>query len=441
MPRSRPVRLAVISLGCPKNLVDTERALGQMVGESLVLVDDLRDADWVLVNTCGFIEDAKAESVDTILEIAQLTRQGASPRIAVAGCLSERYGEELRRELGEVDAFVGILTRANTARLFEIITGAPGECAFTEDDDRQRLRITPRHFAYLRISEGCDNRCSYCAIPDIRGPLHSRPFEHVIADAEELLSDGAVEINIIAQDTTSYGLDLYGRKRLGELLAELSRLNPLGWIRLLYAHPAHIADDVIEAIAAGFPVVPYLDLPLQHINDRMLDLMGRKVTKARVEDIISNVRARVPGVHIRTAFIVGFPGEGEEEFGDLIDFVRETRFERLGAFVYSSEEGTRAADFPGRLGEDEKMRRLDILMETQREIAYDFNRSLVGKLLPGIIDGPSGRDDLSLAGRTYGDAPEVDGTVLAEGDAAEGDLVEFEITGTEDYDLLAKVRR
>jgi len=441
MPAARPVRLAVISLGCAKNLVDTERALGQMVSDSLVLVDDVLQADWVLVNTCGFIEEAKSESIETVLQIAELKKENPHLKIAVAGCLSERYADSFPAELPEADAVVGILTRANAARLLQRITGHAGACPYGEDTDRQRLRITPEHFAYLRISEGCDNRCAYCAIPDIRGPLRSRPLPNVLADAEELISDGAVELNIIAQDTTSYGIDLYGDPRLGELLNELTRINPHGWLRLLYAHPAHISGDVIDALEKGYPIVPYLDLPLQHINDFVLARMGRGVTKGRIRDIISAVRRRVPGVHIRTTFIVGFPGEGEDEFAELMDFIRETRFERLGAFVYSREEGTRASEMTGQVDEDEKLRRLDILMETQREIAYDFNRSLVGKRLRGIIDGPSGRDDLPLAGRTYGDAPEVDGTVLSSGEAAAGELVEFEITGMQDYDLIAEVCR
>jgi len=441
MPSAGPVKLAVVSLGCAKNLVDTERALGQMVSDSLVLVDDFLQADWVLVNTCGFIEEAKSESIETVLEIAELKKENPHLKIAVAGCLSQRYADSLPAELPEADAVVGILTRANAARLLQRITGHAGACPYGEDTDRRRLRITPGHFAYLRVSEGCDNRCAYCAIPDIRGPLRSRPLENVLADAEELVSDGAVELNIIAQDTTSYGIDLYGAPRLGELLGELAHINPHGWLRLLYAHPAHISGDVIDALEKGYPIVPYLDLPLQHINDFVLARMGRGVTKGQVRDIISAVRRRVPGVHIRTTFIVGFPGEGEDEFAELMDFIRETRFERLGAFAYSREEGTRASEMTGQVDEDEKLRRLDILMETQREIAYDFNRSLVGKRLRGIIDGPSGRDDLPLAGRTYGDAPEVDGTVLASGQAAAGELVEFEITGTEDYDLTAEVRR
>ncbi len=441
MGRHAPVRLAVISLGCPKNLVDTERALGQMAPQGIVLVDDLAGADWVLINTCGFIEEAKAESIDTVLQVASLKDEKASLKIAVAGCLSERYIESLGAELPEADAVVGLLTRANVARLLQCITGAPGACEYAEDDDRQRLRITSRHFAYLRISEGCDNRCAYCAIPDIRGGLVSRPFENVLADAAELVGDGAVELNIIAQDTTSYGMDLYGRSRLGELLDRLAGINRSGWLRLLYAHPAHIDDDCIAALEKGYPIVPYLDLPLQHVSDRMLDLMGRGVTRRQIENVIFRVRDRVPGVYIRTAFIVGFPGERAEDFDELLDFIRQMRFERLGAFVYSREEGTRAADLPGQVDNEQKIARLDALMEAQQRIASEANHSLVGKHITGIIDGPSGRDDLPLAGRTYGDAPEVDGTVLAVGEGAPGEIVNFEITGVDDYDLVAVVRR
>jgi len=441
MPPAQPIRLGVISLGCPKNVVDTERAIGQLVGGSVILVEDFADADWILINTCGFIEEAKSESIETILQIARLKEDNPDLKLAVAGCLSQRYGEELSLQLPEADFLTGVLTRRNIADLAVEMTGAPAVCTYGENDDRQRLRITPRHIGYLRIAEGCDNRCSYCAIPDIRGPLVSRPFENVIADAAELLSDGVVEIDVIAQDTTSYGIDLYGKTRLGEILRELARMNPSGWVRLLYAHPAHFSDDVISAIETGYPIVPYVDLPLQHISDRILSAMGRKVTRARVEEIIRAARERIPGVFIRTAFIVGFPGESEEDFAELLDFVKNTRFERMGAFPYSREDETPAAGFDAHIEEDEKFRRLDLLMTAQAQVARLFNESLVGSRLPGIIDGPSGRDDLPLAGRLYGDAPEVDGTVFTSGNTPPGEIVEFAITGVEDYDLVAEIVR
>ena len=260
----------------------------------------------------------------------------------------------------------------------------------------------------------------------------------LVAEAQELAADGVRELNIVAQDTTVYGLDLYGKSRLGDIVSELARLNPSGWVRILYANPAHLEGDVIDALEGGFPIVPYLDLPLQHINDRLLTSMGRNVTRARVEALIKELRSRVAGIFIRTAFIIGFPGETEREFAELMDFVESTRFERLGAFPYSHEEGTRAYDFDGQVSEQEKYQRLDRLMAVQKTIALEQNSALVGKSLAGIIDAPSGRDDLKLAGRLYGDAPEVDGTVFtALGEA--GSIVTFEITGVEDYDLVAEV--
>jgi len=439
MKAARAVRLAVISLGCPKNLVDTERALGQMLGARIVLVEDMADAQWVLVNTCGFIQDARSEAAETIRAVAALKETNPSLKIAVAGCLSERYGNKLPPGFPRVDFVIGLLTRDNVRRLAKHISGRAESVPYAEDDDRQRLRITPRHVGYLRISEGCDNRCTYCAIPDIRGPLRSRPFENVVADAAELLSDGVVELNVIAQDTTVYGIDLYGKYRLAELLAELARMNPKGWVRLLYAHPAHLADDVIGRLAEGWPLVPYVDLPLQHINDRILAAMGRKVTRSRVESLIARIRSRVPDVYLRTAFIVGFPSESAAEFDELLDFVKSARFEHLGAFTYSLEEGTAAAAFELQITEKEKLRRLDAIMTVQAGIVSEFNRSLVGRRIPGIIDGPSERDDLPLVGRTYGDAPDVDGAVYLAGPAHEGSIVSMKVTAVEGYDLIAEV--
>lgn len=441
MSPGRTVRLAVVSLGCPKNLVDTERALGEILSAGVMLVDDPARADWILINTCGFIADARQESRDAIAQAVRFRRRSRRLMVVVAGCLSERLGGKLNREIGPVDFVTGVLSRENARKIARKITGHDAHCDYAENDDRQRLRLTPRHVAYLRISEGCDNRCAYCAIPDIRGPLRSRPFENVIADAQELLADGAVELNVIAQDTTAYGMDMYGRPRLAELLRELARLNPRGWVRLLYAHPAHTGEDVVAVLAKGAPFAPYVDLPLQHVNDRILGLMGRRVTRARIEEIIQQLRARIPGVFIRTAFIVGFPSETRAEFDELLAFIRETKFERLGAFAYSPEEGTPAGAMSGQIPFEERVGRLDELMRVQAKIAFAANASLVGAKVPGIIDGMSGRDDRPLLGRTAGDAPDVDGTVFASGRAKPGDMVTMKIVGVDDYDLLAEVVR
>ncbi len=441
MRLGKAVRLGVISLGCPKNLVDTERALGQLLSGHIVLVEDIADADWVLINTCGFIQDAKDEAKNTIKEVASLKRQNENLRIAVAGCLSQRYGDSLLSELDHVDYLTGVLTRDNVCDLAKAISGRAARTSYAEFDDRQRLRITPRHTGYLRITEGCNNRCSYCAIPSIRGPLRSRPFENVIADAEELLSDGVVELNVIGQDTTAYGLDFYEKYRLSDLLTELGRLNRRGWVRLLYAHPAHLDDKVIDCLQQGFPFVPYLDLPLQHISDRILSLMGRKVSRTRIESLLKQARYYIEGLYVRTSFIVGFPTETPAEFEEVISFIESFRFERLGAFTYSCEDGTEAAGFDGQISDEEKNSRLDRIMKTQADIAFEFNRCLVGTRIPGIIDGRSDREDLPLLARTYGDAPEVDGTVYAAGSAKEGSLVTLHITGVDGYDLLAEVVR
>jgi ribosomal protein S12 methylthiotransferase len=439
MPVGKSVRLGVISLGCPKNLVDTERALGQLAESGVVIVEELTDADWVLINTCGFIEDAKTESLETILEVARLKESNPSLKIAVAGCLAERYGEALAVELGEVDFFTGVLKRENVGKLYHAMTGKSKPARLSELSDSGRLRITPPHIGYLRISEGCDNRCAYCIIPDIRGGLVSRPMETVIQDAVELVSAGAVELNVIAQDTTAYGLDLYGEKRLAQLLVELRKVNPKGWVRLLYAHPRHLGEDVIEVLASGAPFVRYVDLPLQHISDPVLKKMGRKVSRKQIEALIVRIRERIPEVFIRTAFIVGFPGETEEQFEELIDFVKATRFERLGAFEYSREEGSAAAAFGGQVSAKEKKRRLDKIMSTQKKIALDFNKSLVGKIVAGIVDQTPSGDDCVSQGRTYGDAPDVDGTALIRGVRTKEVLVKMRLVGVEEYDMLAEV--
>ncbi|MBM4079205.1 MAG: 30S ribosomal protein S12 methylthiotransferase RimO [Planctomycetes bacterium] len=450
-----PPRVSLISLGCPKNLVDSEKMLARIAERGAIICERAEDADTVLVNTCGFIKDAKQESVDVILEAGELKRQGRCRRIIVAGCLAQRYGDALKAEMPEIDAVIGVgrhedvaalccgsdnggkrgrVHFAGTARrvlrtkctrpLF------PGECG-------PRLRLTPRHFAYLRVAEGCNNRCSYCIIPRIRGPFRSRPMGELLREAEELAADGVKELNVIAQDTTLYGADLYGQPRLHLLLRQISRLS-FRWVRLLYTHPGHWYPELIDELATNEVLCRYVDLPVQHISDRILRRMGRRVTRKRVRDLIETLRNRIPGVALRTALIVGFPGETRQDFQVLLGFIERVRFERLGAFAYSREEDTRAARFVPQVAEKTKQRRLDAVMSLQQRIAFEQNAQWIGREVEVLIDSRAD-DGREWLGRTYADAPEVDGSVIVTGRGlSPGIFCRARITGTRGYDLVAE---
>ncbi len=352
-----------VSLGCPKNLVDSERMLGLLQLDGYQLVNEPAGADFVVVNTCGFIERAREESYATIHEMLDLKRKGDIRGVIVSGCLAEREKEKLLETLPEIDHLVGVFGREMVTKVADRLIGGLDEQRTVFQpapsrplDDRSRLRITPRHFAFLKISEGCDRLCTFCAIPKMRGKHATKPMEDVIAEARELAADGVRELIIVAQDTTYYGLDLYGETRLAALLKELEQVEGLEWIRLMYLYPMYFGDDVIDAIAASNKIVPYLDLPLQHINDTMLRRMQRRVARAETEELLAKLRQRINGLVMRTTFITGFPGETDEQFAELVEFVQAQRFERLGVFSYSLEPDTPAARLPGHLPEDVKLR-------------------------------------------------------------------------------------
>ena len=383
----------------------------------------------LLLNTCGFIGDAKEESVNAILEAVEEKKQGRVGELVVFGCLSQRYASELPAEIPEVDAWFGARDLAPVLRHLGV--SAPGPLT-------ARYQPRPQGYAYLKISEGCDRRCSYCAIPFIRGPHRSVPMEELVAEAEGLAARGVKELILIAQDTTYYGLDLYGRRALGELLERLSAVEGIAWIRIHYSYPADFPEDVLQAMAGNPKVCRYLDIPLQHIADGMLERMHRHVDGAWTRALIRRLRTEVPGVALRTTMIVGHPGETEEEFGQLLDFVREARFERLGAFTYSEEEGTwGAAHLKDDVPEEVKQARLDALMEVQREISLEYNRSRVGTELTVMVDDIV---DGTAVCRSQYESPDVDGEILvagAAGKVAVGDFVRVRVTGAEDYDLSA----
>ena len=428
-----PARVSIISLGCAKNLVDSERLMGRLAEAGCMVCEDHDDADVLIVNTCGFIQDAKEESLDLIFRCVERKRQGGPSKILVTGCLAQRYKDELAEELPEADAIVGLNSED------EIVSFCNGRPAPADAcGPAPRLRLTARHYAYLRIADGCDNRCAYCAIPDIRGPFTSAPIESLVAEAEQLVADGARELCLIAQDTTRYGRDLYGEPRLHELLASVAGLAEVEWVRVLYTHPAHYYPELIDALASTPKVLPYVDLPLQHASDRILAAMGRRVTQADARALIDELRGRMPNCFIRTAMIVGFPGETDEDFEELLSFIEQTRFERLGAFAYSPEEGTPAAEFEGQVPDEVKEARLDAIMTSQQRVAFEHNESLIGRTLPCVIDAP-GEDDGVWMGRTQGDAPDVDGCIyVADPGLKPGDFVTLRVTGTEDYDLVGE---
>ncbi len=392
-----------VSLGCPKNLVDSERMLGLLAQDGYVLVPDSNQADLVIINTCGFIDAARQESLGVIREMLDRKRDGALKGVVVAGCLAERERELLLEQVPDVDQVVGVFGREEIAQVADRIMGDLHEqrtvfrpAPVHAQEDRARLRITPRHLAYLKVSEGCDRLCTFCAIPYMRGKHVTKPIEEVVREAEELAADGVRELNLVAQDMTYYGMDLYGRPRLAELLRELDQVEGIDWIRILYNYPQYFTDELYDMLATASKVVPYLDMPLQHINDRMLKLMNRRHTRAESEQIVERLRERIPNLVLRTTFIVGFPGETDAEFEELLRHVQEMKYERLGVFPYSFEPDTPAAKLPGHLPDEVKNERRDRIMAAQQPNAFAFNQSLVGQRLDVLIDAPA--PEVSISG-------------------------------------------
>ncbi len=442
---TKPVKISLISLGCARNLVDSEIILGTLKDSGFAVTDSPRSADIAIVNTCSFIEDAKKESIEAILGLIGLKNAGKIKGILVAGCFPQRYGRTLRKELGEIDGFIGVEGFARLPKLInDIMDGkrvysVTRNPAYLYDWKTPRQSLTPKHFAYIKISEGCSHKCSFCVIPQIRGKHRSRGMDSILAEARDLIGKGVKEINLIGQDTTLYGIDLYGRPALGELLKKLARLKGARWLRLMYAHPARFSDELISAIAGEGAVCKYIDLPIQHINDRILKTMRRGTSGASIRGLLAKLRARIPGITIRTAVIVGFPGETDKEFKELLDFIKDARFGRLGAFIYSAEEGTPAAGSKKQVPEKEKLGRRNELMKAQRRVSAENNAGFTGRIFEALVDekDDSGRD--YWLGRTYMDAPEVDGLVYIKGAGIRiGDIVPVRITGTLEYDLIGE---
>ncbi len=437
---------AFVSLGCPKNLVDSERMLGKLAQDGYALVPEAAGADVVVINTCGFIEPARQESLAVIREMLALKEQGRVGSVVVAGCLAERRGDELLKEVPQVDHIVGVFGREEIAQVLERVLAGRLEqrslfrpAPVRAQEDTARLRVTPRHFAYLKISEGCDRLCTFCAIPGMRGKHVTKPLEEVVREARELADDGVRELILVAQDTTYYGMDLYGRVRLAELLRELDRVDGLEWIRILYAYPINFTDELIDALAGATKILPYLDLPLQHINDRLLRRMQRRVHRAATEELLGRLRAALPKLALRTTFIVGFPGETDAEFEELVAFVEEVRFERLGVFPYSLEPGTPAVKLDGHLPEEVKQARRNRLMEVQQPIALDWTRRQVGQELDVIVDGPDPEVPNHVLARSYADAPDIDCVVRVKGkQLRSGDLATIKVTAADGYDLVGR---
>ena len=439
-------KVGMISLGCPKNQVDAEHMLALMDAEGWEIVDYVDGCDAVIVNTCGFIDDAKKEAIENILDMVELKKEGVIGKVIVTGCLAQRYKEEVVKEIPEVDAVVGIGANGDIIKTVEeVMTGVdtvekyPSRCELPLEG--QRILTTPQYWAYLKIGEGCSNRCTYCTIPSIRGKMRSRSMENVIDEAKQLAESGVKELILIAQDTTSYGLDLYGELKLPELLNELCKIDSLEWIRLLYCYPDRITDELIETMKNQEKVVNYIDLPLQHADDRILKAMNRRGDQALIRSVISKLRTEIPDVVIRTTFIVGFPGEGDEEFETLAEFVNEIEFDRLGVFTFSPQEGTPAYDMENQVEDDVKARRGEVIMQDQYSIMEEKNNEKIGKTYKAVVEEYDGYSD-SYTGRTYMDAPEIDGLVkfTSHKDLDIGDFVEVEIFDVEDYDLIGEAK-
>ena len=437
------VKVGMVSLGCPKNQVDAEHMIYNLRELGYEIITDAALADVVIINTCGFIESAKQEAIDTILEYCTLKQEGRIKGVIVTGCLAERYFKDIRTDLPEVDAVLGLGADELLAVAVEKVMS--GE-RFDLLGDKYSLIIDARRivstetYAYLKIAEGCDNRCTYCAIPSIRGKLRSRKIESIVDEAKWLAKVGFKEIILVAQDTTVYGLDLYGEPKICELLKELCKIDGLKWIRTLYSYPERITDELIDLIAAEDKLVKYLDIPIQHCCDRILKRMNRRSSNAELRALVKKLREKIPGIVLRTTFIAGFPGETEEEFESLCEFVNEMQFDRLGCFAYSAEEGTPAAKLPDQLDEEEKNRRADIVMQTQMVISDRLNQKRLGEDIEVVVEGWD-RYGECYYGRSYAEVPEIDGKIFFDSEAprAVGEYVKVHVTETMDYDLFGEV--
>jgi ribosomal protein S12 methylthiotransferase len=434
--------VGLISLGCSKNQVDAERMLALLKEDGFSLCPDIDRCDAVIVNTCGFIEDAKKESIEAIFEAA--AHKGVRLKVlAVTGCLAERYQEEIAGEIPEADVILGMGSIGNIAKAIRTALEGERVVEFAPKSELPleggRVLANAPYFAYLKVAEGCDNRCAYCSIPAIRGSFRSRRIEDVVAEAEELAESGVTELNVVAQDTTRYGQDLYGKLMLPELLRRLCRIEKIHWVRVLYCYPDRTTDELIHVIAEEPKIVKYIDLPLQHISDSVLTRMNRRGDAALIRSLLRKLRERIPGVTLRTTLIAGLPGETEEEFAELCDFVRDEAFERLGCFAYSREEGTPAAEMPDQLDEETKRRRADQIMELQMGIAAELARSLEGSRVEVLCEGWA--DEAKCwVGRSAMDAPDIDTKVYFTGHKTlrPGDYTTVEITGSDGYDVVGE---
>jgi len=441
-------RYSFISLGCAKNTVDSERMMGLLQLDGYELVREPVDADFVVVNTCGFIEDARTESYGAIDEMLELKNKGEIKGLIVSGCLAERQKEELLVDRPGIDALVGVFGREEVTKVADRLMGnheqrtvfRPAPIRALPDMDR--LRITPQHFAYLKISEGCDRLCTFCDIPRMRGKHASKPMESILLEAQQLAAEGVKELNIVAQDTTYYGIDNYGEPRLTQLLRELNNVDGFEWIRLHYFYPMYISDELIDVIRESKRIIPYIDMPLQHINDQMLKRMSRRVNKQQTIETIDRLRTGIPNLCLRTTMLTGFPGETDDQFEELVEFVNETRFDRLGVFSYSFEEATPSANLPDHIDDNIKSMRHETLMLAQQKIMHERNKSLVNSRLEVMVDQAVPQEDNAWVGRSKADAPAIDSLVFLTSNGEQlspGQIVVAEIVTVNEYDLIGAV--
>ena len=440
------MKILFVSLGCDKNLVDTENMLGILKNKGFEFTDDEWEADIIAINTCCFIGDAKQESINTILEMAEHKKDARCKVLVVAGCLAHRYQDEIIKKIPEVDAFVGTSSYDKIADMINSVLEEKGISNFVEDANRMpmveadRIVTTPGYYEYLKIAEGCDKHCTYCVIPKVRGNFRSFPIEYLVNQTKKLVEGGVKEIILVAQETTLYGVDLYGKKSLPKLLHELGLIEGLEWIRILYCYPEEINDELIEAIKNEPKVCHYLDMPIQHASDNILKRMGRRTSKQELTDIVAKLRREIPDIALRTTLITGFPGETDKDHEEVMRFIDECEFDRLGVFTYSREEDTVAAQMPDQIDEEIKEKYRDELMQLQQEISADRSAAMIGRIVRVMIEGFIPEDN-TYVGRSYKDAPNVDGLVFVECDRElmSGDFIDVKITGSTEYDLIGTI--